>query len=832
MTAHPPTLRHQQPAAARVGGRRGSGWKSLIPAALTGSSLMRNGYALIANSGLSAVLGLAFWFLAARYCSQEAIGLGGAITATIVNLSNAAQLNFGNLLVRFVPTVGGRAGRLILFAYATSFVASVVVAVVFLLVVGAFMPKLDVLTESAGVILWFVATVAVWSVFALQDSALSGLRQSIWVPVSKTIYQVVKIAMLIPLALAGLGWEAIALSWTAPVLVFVLAVNLLIFKRLVPTAQAGTGHSHLIDRRAMARFFGWDYIGSVSMMVAWTATPLVVLNLVGAAESASFFVAWTIFTSLYYVGSSMGLSLLAEGASDAGRLRSLAADAAVMSVLPLLGLVALMLVFAHPIMSVFGAAYATEGASILRVFTLASVVSAVLSIYLSIARTKGWMRSVAAAEFATLVIALGAGALLVRSEGPIGMAHAWLLAMLVVTVGVGALALVTSRRHSLHDWGLAVAASLKTLSAQFLPFGRSKGIAVPGDAELRPLLAMTGSSDATGWHALKSEYGPEGTEIVYLGDPVLDDAARHEPVRSQGTYAVLRSSRDPIAAAYLERLIDNLDLLRADARLEALWPILPTRLAVTRVDGAVDCIETIALGTDGRVLLRNASERQAGLEAAANVATMLHDLTSAMRTIDEVWFQQWVERPAAKLVDLGGSTMSATTRRRAIDSFVAQQRRYWLGREARLGWCHGGLLPQSLNFAPIDAAGDGGGVRLTCLLEWGNARSNAPRGFDGCVLAVAMRMMTSTEPLGAVVADLLWASQWHGDERQWLGIGSDGEDDWSRDGAAIRAMVGLVWLHQVSERARRPAHAGVGRLWIASNVDRVLRIVSTDGGAI
>lgn len=795
---------------------------------MMGSSLMRNGYALIANSGLSAVLGLAFWFLAARYCSQEAIGLGGAITATIVNLSNAAQLNFGNLLVRFVPTVGGRAGRLILFAYATSVIASVIVAGVFLLVVGAFMPKLDVLTESAGVILWFVATVAVWSVFALQDSALSGLRQSIWVPVSKTIYQIVKIAMLIPLALAGLGWEAIALSWTAPVMVFVVAVNLLIFKRLVPSTQAVSGHAHLIDSRAMARFFGWDYIGSVSMMVAWTATPLVVLNLVGAAESASFFVAWTIFTSLYYVGSSMGLSLLAEGASDAGRLRSLAADAAVMSVLPLLGLVALMLVFAHPVMSVFGAAYATEGASILRVFTLASVVSAVLSIYLSIARTKGWMRSVAAAEFATLIIALGAGAILVRSEGPIGMAHAWLLAMLVVTLGVGVLALVTSRRHSMHDWGLAVAASLKSLSAQFLPFGRRQGISVPDDAELRPLLAMTRSSAASGWHALRSEHGPEGTEIVYLGEPVLDDSARHEPVRSQGTYAVLRSSRDPVAAAYLERLIDNLDLLRADPRLKALWPMLPTRLAVTRLDGVVDCIETIAPGTDGRVLLRSASERQAAFEAAAHAVATLHGLTSATRIIDGVWFHEWVERPAAKFSSLGGSTMLAATRRRAIERFVAQQRRYWIGRQVRLGWCHGDLLPQNINFA----AGEGDAVRLACLLEWGNARSNAPRGFDGCVLAIAARMMVSSEPLGAVVADLLWTSQWRDDERQWLGIGSDAKDDWSGDGAAVRAMVGLVWLHQVSGWVRSPAHASVGRLWIASNVDRVLRIVSTNGGAI
>lgn len=822
MTAHPPSLRHSGPAQMQVGAGRGRGWKSLVPSGLMASSLLRNGYALIANSGLSAVLGLAFWFLAARYCSQEAIGLGGAITATIVNLSNAAQLNFGNLLVRFVPTIGGRAGRLILFAYATSVVASVIVAAGFLLVVGAFMPKLGVLTESAGVIAWFVVTVAIWSVFALQDSALSGLRQSIWVPVSKTIYQIVKIAMLVPLALVGLGWEAIALSWTAPVVVFVLAVNLLIFRRLLP--KAGPGDLHLFDRRAMARFFGWDYIGSVSMMVAWTATPLIVLNHVGAAESASFFVAWTIFTSLYYVGSSMGLSLLAEGASDSGRLRSLAADAAVMSVLPLLGLAVLMLVFAHPVMSVFGAAYAAEGASILRVFTITSVVSAVLSIYLSIARTKGWMRSVAAVEVSLMVLALGAGAFLVRFQGPIGMAHAWLLAMFVVTCGVGVLALVTGRRHSAHDWGMAVASSLSRLAGPFSTLGRRLGPVLPGERDLAPVLGLTGRPDASDWRALSSEQGPEGTAIVYLGNREADDPAAY----GSDTHAILRTARDPVAAAYLERMIDNLDLLRADPRLEWLLPLLPSALAVRRADGGVECIEAMVPGEDGHALSQSPMRLRCGLAEVAHAIALLHGKTSSLRTLDEVWFREWVERPAAQLLLLRGSSMSPARRKRALDIFVARQRKYWLNRDERLGWCHGGLQLRNLRFA--NAGGDV--VSLASVLEWGNARSNAPDGFDVCGLAIAMRMTASAEPLGAVVSDLLWVPEWHADERGWLAVGAGDDRHWSDEAGATRAMVSLVWLHQVSERMRHPDPEGIGRLWTASNVDRVLRIVSSNGGSI
>lgn len=791
-----------------------------MPAGLMASSLMRNGYALIANSGLTAVLGLVFWLLAAHLCSQEAVGLGGAITATIVNLSNAAQLNFGNLLVRFVPTIGSRAGKLILFAYGVSVVSSVIVAGVFLLVVGAFMPKLEVLTHSVGIVAWFVATVALWSVFALQDSALSGLRQSIWVPVSKTTYQIVKVAMLVPLALFGFGWGAIALAWTAPVIVFIVAVNLLIFKRLIPKGDHRPVHERLIHRRAMVRFFGWDYIGSVSMMAAWTATPLVVLNLIGAAESASFFVAWTIFTSLYYFGDSMGLSLLAEGASDTGRLRSLAADAAVMSMLPLLGLVAVILVFAHPIMAVFGASYADEGASILRILAIASVVSAVLSIYLSIARTKGWMRSVAAAEVALMVLTLAAGVFLVRSQGAIGMALAWLLAMTVVTCGVGVFALLTNRRHSGYDWVLALASSSRRLVSHFVPLGLHHEAALPADADIAPILAAAAGPDARGWKAYAAEPGPEGMVTVLLGEPHADGHAGYEP------RAVLHRAGDLVAIGYLERHIDNLDQLSADARLKRFSPLLPSRLAVCRRKGVADCMEAVARGEDGAGVLRRSAQAQSGLAATVRAISTLHGRTAALRTIDEAWIQEWVEQPVAQLRLLRSSLMSRTKRAQALDLFVDRQRSYWLGREQCLGWCHGDLQPRNLRFTKTR----GNAVTLSGILEWGNARPDAPGGYDACSLAIALRMIASGEPLGAVVADLVWLPEWHADERAWFAKGTRDEQRWSGDIASIRAMVGLAWLHQVSGRIGHPE--GTGRLWTASNVDRVLHATSANGGAL
>ena len=49
-------------------------------------SLLRNGYALMANTGVTAVLGLAYWVLAARLYPAGAIGTGSAVVFGIAGL--------------------------------------------------------------------------------------------------------------------------------------------------------------------------------------------------------------------------------------------------------------------------------------------------------------------------------------------------------------------------------------------------------------------------------------------------------------------------------------------------------------------------------------------------------------------------------------------------------------------------------------------------------------------------------------------------------------------------------------------------------------------------
>ncbi len=98
-----------------------------------GDSLFKNAYFLMLSTGVSAVLGLGFWLVAARYYSEEAVGQGSAAIAAMRLLASITATTMIGAVVRFVPRAGRATGGLVWRAYAASSVVVALAAVVFLL---------------------------------------------------------------------------------------------------------------------------------------------------------------------------------------------------------------------------------------------------------------------------------------------------------------------------------------------------------------------------------------------------------------------------------------------------------------------------------------------------------------------------------------------------------------------------------------------------------------------------------------------------------------------------------------------------------------------------
>jgi O-antigen/teichoic acid export membrane protein len=293
----------------------------------------------------------------------------------MVALSSASQLGFGNVLNRFLPSAGRRTGRLVQSAYCIGAVASILLSFAFIAVAPLIANDLKAVLSNWTLIAWFSLGTAAWTIFALQDSALAGMRRAAWVPLENSIYALLKLMLLVVFAGIAASGIAIFAAWTAPLIFMIVGVNFLIAQRVLPAITTAPSAELTFGR--IINFFGWDYAGGLTLTLAFAVAPLLVLNHSGPAASAIYHLSWTITYSLYLIGRSMGISLLTEGVSDKSRLKSLVFDSFVYTMVPLTA-AALMIAAAAPlVMRMFGESYAVDGSNVLSVLALSSIRSTV-----------------------------------------------------------------------------------------------------------------------------------------------------------------------------------------------------------------------------------------------------------------------------------------------------------------------------------------------------------------------------------------------------------------------------------------------------------------------
>ncbi|MCU1427030.1 MAG: rane protein involved in the export of O-antigen and teichoic acid-like protein [Actinomycetia bacterium] len=398
------------------------------------SPLHRNGYALVASTFSTAGLGALYWAIAAHRYSSHEVGINASLVTTMMVLTNLSSLNFTDVLNRFVP-VSGRAGaRLVLVSYAIAVGLGGVSATVFVFGLRIWSPWLRETLHGPLLLAVYVLATMFWIVFVLQDAVLVGLRRATYVLVENTGFGIVKIVLLVALA-GAFPHTGIFLSWTAPLLLVVLTVNWVVFRKLLPHhAAQPVAAPEPINRRHVSRFLLADYVAAL----LWTATiglmPLLVLNTDGASASAYVYLSWTIAYTLYLVSRNMGMSLTTEGATDPARLAEHTRATLVGAgriVIP----GALLLVVGAPwFLQIFGAEYASHATNLLRLLALSTIPAIVPATFVSAARVQRRLTAMVVVTAASTVPVLVLAAPVVNMMGIAGVGVLWLVVQSAVAV--------------------------------------------------------------------------------------------------------------------------------------------------------------------------------------------------------------------------------------------------------------------------------------------------------------------------------------------------------------------------------------------------------------
>lgn len=408
--------------------------------------LYRTGYHLILGTGITGVLGVAFWALAARSYSAHDVGLNAAAISAMTLVSGACSLGLSAVLVRYLPVAGRSTRTLVVRSYAVTMALSLAVGAAVALASDVWSPSLSFLS-GGGWLIGFAAATAATTVFTLQDSVLTGLRAAKWIPLENSLHSLAKLVLLVALA-AALPMSGPFIAWNAPLLVAVVMVNYLIFRRLIPAAPSEGS----LDRRNLLSMATGNYGGKLFSLAGNLYLPILVANQASPAEAAYFFVPWTISLALELVALNVMTSLTVEAATDMARLRELTWRAFAHSMRLVLPIAALTAIAAPWALLVFGGDYADEGASLLRLLALGMVPNVIVALGISVARIEHRGRLVVGVQGALALLVLGFSALLLPSMGIVAVGIVWaatqtLLALLLLATILRPLLLYGRRRR-------------------------------------------------------------------------------------------------------------------------------------------------------------------------------------------------------------------------------------------------------------------------------------------------------------------------------------------------------------------------------------------------
>ncbi len=561
--------------------------------------LFRDGYALALNSAVTAVLGLAYWVVAAHVYSPYVVGINSALIAAMMFVAGIATLNLSNVLVRFLPEGGDRARRFVAGSYAVTAATAALLSAVLVFKLVELPEELRFFNDVSGLAPAFAVATIVWCIFVLQDAVLTGIGRAVWVPLENGVFAVLKLGLLV--AFAGVLSEfGIFASWAIAMGLCVIGVNVIMFARLLPERRGGAVAPNLVRTRAFAGYFVADWACAISWLAGTTLLPVVVTSVAGADTNATFALSWAVAFPLYAVSTAIGTALVVHGSKSPGDLPALIRQSFWQGAAILGACVAVLVIAAPLALQLFGDDYAAEGATLLRILALGALPNLVVALWLARARVLRRLRLPAVLLCGQAVLTLILVGPLLNSLGATGAGVAWAIGQTALAAGVLAVGVVIRRPRRRDAHVVRTLTGARTLQR------------LPTDSDVRVVAAV-------------SEDGSR--QLVKFGESAT-------------------------ARARLARHVQAVATLRAMSQLGAWRRLLPviTHVAETTV------VERAILGVDGR---RLPADRV--LSAATSALPPFYAATEG--DVSDDLLARWVEARREPLVKIAGDRGRAFTER-------------------------------------------------------------------------------------------------------------------------------------------------------------------------
>lgn len=332
--------------------------------AMAGNALLRGSSLLLANTVGLAVLGFAFWSVAAHSHPPAAVGRLAALVAVVNVLAAVGGLGLSNTILRDLSSEG-RPRVLVASAVAAVSTAGALLAAGAFVLLVPLLPAGGELERGPGMVALVVALVVCTAVGGMLDAGLIALRATGWLLAKNLAGGVLKLLAL-P-AFAAFGAAGLVLAYAVGTVVACLLGAVALAPRLHPGSAAAR-------RTGGPGFSARSHLGIVLGILPSTVVPLQVLALHGAGPTAWFAMSFQIAAMLTFIPSAAGQVLFAEERRGAARRNVVLAVAWTYGLL--VPAVAVAVAGAPWLLLLFGGSYAEQGTGCLRLLALATLFGA------------------------------------------------------------------------------------------------------------------------------------------------------------------------------------------------------------------------------------------------------------------------------------------------------------------------------------------------------------------------------------------------------------------------------------------------------------------------
>jgi O-antigen/teichoic acid export membrane protein len=383
---------------------------------------------LAATTGITSVLGIAFWWVAAHRASLAEVGNGSAAVSAMTLVGTFGMAGLNTVLVAHLSKGPRDADGILAAALSASAVISALLAAGLWAIAQVIDPRLAPYLRSGPEVAVFVAGSALTGASLVLDEALLGTlggTPQLW---RNTVFAVTKLGVLWGLALAWhmASGTPILSAWAAGTALSLAAVAVTLRRRGVRMLARPRWR----ELRRLGQATATNTWLNNALLAPVLATPILVTAIIGPAAGGAFYVAATIVTAAIMLPFHFTTALYAATAAHPDQLPARLRFSLRVCLLGGIPAVALVIATAHPLLRVFGAQYARQATLPLDVMIISYFASVLKNHYVAVCRVRGRLTLAAVygtVTFAARMAAITAGAL---AGGLNGVAVALLAAAL------------------------------------------------------------------------------------------------------------------------------------------------------------------------------------------------------------------------------------------------------------------------------------------------------------------------------------------------------------------------------------------------------------------